>query len=553
MALNFKKRRLLILVILILSLASLFTFFTITDINSIKAMNAKKLFISSLLSEAGYGGFIHNFKNYVLRQDETYYHKASQQLDRLIALLQNEIQAIENNTERESLNNILRTFSEYRYKLDLGKRYIDAEDISPTDLDQWVKVSDIDAIDAQKKLLLVIQASIDQQLQRTLTKTLIFIFVLFLAVVLILYLYFVEIKQLEHQDNFLTLILNHIPDYIFVKDKNYRITFANDNFINLYPQYMHNKIIGHTTLEEYKKEDADIFLTMDKLAFDEGMSQAIEKLTLPDGKIRTLDTTKIRFEGQDQELFILGISRDISKLQMTIEKLELVNEELTQFAYRTSHDLKAPITTISGLAHFIKMDIADKEYDEAMANLDKISVESHKLLNLITDILNLTRADRSFSETYESVYLHALVNELSEKHQALISAKEVTIQNHIDPSLSLISVKIRIYQIMENLLTNGVKYCDPQKQERHVRIESCKKSGAVEITVQDNGLGIPESAADKIFNLFTRYHPEAAEGSGMGLAILKKHVDRLDASIRLECQPDGSKFIITIPQQDHQS
>ncbi|MEM7027185.1 MAG: PAS domain-containing protein, partial [Pseudomonadota bacterium] len=107
--------------------------------------------------------------------------------------------------------------------------------------------------------------------------------------------------QLIYSENFKDLILENNPDFIFVKDSDFRIVLANQNFINMYPEEKRNKIIGYTTLEDYQPAEADAFLAMDKQAFAEGSSEVLESIVFPDRIRRILQTKKIRFDGPDKQ------------------------------------------------------------------------------------------------------------------------------------------------------------------------------------------------------------------------------------------------------------
>lgn len=128
--------------------------------------------------------------------------------------------------------------------------------------------------------------------------------------------------KIEETLNFQDLVLETIPDFVFVKDNEFKIIQANQAFINLYPKNKHDKIIGYTTLEEYPKHEVGKFLEQDKIAFETGFSEVEERITFPDGKVRTVLTKKTRFKGLDGKTYILGTSRDISDFLETTENLK---------------------------------------------------------------------------------------------------------------------------------------------------------------------------------------------------------------------------------------
>lgn len=132
-------------------------------------------------------------------------------------------------------------------------------------------------------------------------------------------------------NNFQNLVMDNIPDLVFVKDHNFRIIQANPAFLNVHPVDMQDKVIGSTTLEKYNAREAEKFLATDKKALEDGICEAEETIQFPDGETRILLTKKVRFHNDAGEAFILGIARDITDLK-TVQK-KIVEAEHTKKAY----------------------------------------------------------------------------------------------------------------------------------------------------------------------------------------------------------------------------
>lgn len=115
-------------------------------------------------------------------------------------------------------------------------------------------------------------------------------------------------------DPFLELILENIPNMVFVKDEDFRIVRANGNFLRVYPDDMRDGVIGTTTLEQYDAEEREAFLEQDKIAFARGFAETEESIDFPDGARRVLLTKKVRFEDANANKFVLGIGQDITEL-----------------------------------------------------------------------------------------------------------------------------------------------------------------------------------------------------------------------------------------------
>lgn len=142
--------------------------------------------------------------------------------------------------------------------------------------------------------------------------------------------------SLEESISFHSLAIKKSPDLYFVKDENFRIIEANYAFKSLYPPEMRDHIIGTTTVENYSTEDREQFLTQDRLAFDTGASEIVEKITFPNGETRTLHTTKHRFEDSVGRRFIFGVGRSISNTQI-IQELSNANSMLSSVLQASSN------------------------------------------------------------------------------------------------------------------------------------------------------------------------------------------------------------------------
>ena len=245
--------------------------------------------------------------------------------------------------------------------------------------------------------------------------------------------------------------------------------------------------------------------------------------------------------------FIVSISIKNRQKELAYKnrKLEELNEDLEQFAYRSSHDLKGPLNSIQGLASFIAQDINAGDLDEAIDNTHQIKQLASKLETLVVDILELARAD-SASESDDRIDLEDLINEIIIKYQHQIKEKAVEISFQQDLSQPPLTQRTRLTQILENLISNAIKYGDPDKDRKFIAIQAREDAHKVYISVKDNGPGIPIDLQKDVFSLFKRFHPELAEGSGIGLSIIKKHIDRMGAQIDLISSPSGSDFRISL-------
>lgn len=340
--------------------------------------------------------------------------------------------------------------------------------------------------------------------------------------------------------NFEKLITDVIPDLIFVKDKEYKIVACNPAFLSVYPDHMQDKIIGYTTLEEYSPEEAAIFLEHDKLAFQDGQSETEETIRFPDGRTRTLFTKKVRFKGEDGNSYILGIARDITDFKE-------INEELEEFAYRTSHDLRSPIISSLGLLEVAKTAIKDNNLEKAESVLDLISGSLDKLHVLVQDILSLTEIRNKQLEIL-NINVQELVADALEKLTALPSTAGIEIQTDFNHKGDIIAAVSRFRLIVENLISNALKYSNKDQSRSFVRIKTYEEGKDFFLEVEDNGLGIPEDRREEMFEMFRRFHPKESYGSGLGLYMIKKSADILNGKISYTPKDEGTIFTLKIPK-----
>lgn len=245
---------------------------------------------------------------------------------------------------------------------------------------------------------------------------------------------------------------------------------------------------------------------------------------------------------------MLGTITDISALKLSEQVLQEKNEELSQFGYRTSHDLRSPLIAINGLCECILLDIAGGDLTEANINVARIKERSQVLSTLVDDILNLARADLA-DEEVSAIDTPALLKKLNAMVHEIAAEKSVVLDFEYIGDETLYSQPTRLTQILYNLVTNSIKYSDSSKSNRFVKIQISNENSGYCIAIEDNGLGIPEKFQSRLFERFQRFHPQAAQGSGLGLSIVKSNLDRLNASIEFSSSDNGTQFKIRLPKQ----
>src|SRR4051812_6108101 len=237
---------------------------------------------------------------------------------------------------------------------------------------------------------------------------------------------------------------------------------------------------------------------------------------------------------------------EIATRQKAEEALKESNDELEAFSYSVSHDLRAPVRAMQGFARVLVEDYGDKLDDAARDYLDRIVAGACRMDALIQDLLVYSRLGHT-ELSLGPISLKQLVNEIVRQIGPDIGAKHAEI-SVADDLPEVVANKMALGQAIENLITNGMKFVPDDRQPK-VRIEAQTIGKLVRLWIIDNGIGIPEEYHSRIFRVFERLHTaDTYPGTGIGLAIVRKGVERMNGHVGLESAPgEGSRFWIELP------
>jgi len=228
------------------------------------------------------------------------------------------------------------------------------------------------------------------------------------------------------------------------------------------------------------------------------------------------------------------------------QALERSNKELDDFAYVASHDLKAPLRVIDNASKWLEEDLQEHLTDETRDNMRLLRGRVRRMEKLLDDLLEYSRIGRSVDERYaEIINGTALMDNILE----LLSPPEGFMVK-VSPSFADIHVRrMPLQQILMNLISNAIKHHDKKKGCIEVTV---KDSGAAyAFAVKDDGPGIPAQFHEQIFKMFQTLKPrDQVEGSGMGLAMVRKNIEVFSGKLTLESsEGKGSIFRFTWPKQ----
>jgi signal transduction histidine kinase len=260
---------------------------------------------------------------------------------------------------------------------------------------------------------------------------------------------------------------------------------------------------------------------------------------------------------------VKGKTQEINDM---LDELKYKNEEMEQLIYVTSHDLRSPLLNIQGFSKELKKDIEainqtlneDISSSEIKTKLsDTLGVDipealrfilasSSKMDVLLSGLLRLSRMGR-ITYSIKLLDMNNLISNILETHEYKIMEKKVTFNVEELPQCRGDSDQIN--QVFSNLLDNALKYLDSNR-EGIIRISGKKEDEHIVYCLEDNGIGIAERHQDKVFEIFHRLDPgDSVVGEGLGLAIVRKILDRHDGKIWVESESgEGSKFFVSLPE-----
>jgi signal transduction histidine kinase len=225
------------------------------------------------------------------------------------------------------------------------------------------------------------------------------------------------------------------------------------------------------------------------------------------------------------------------------DQLKKTNTELDRFVYSTSHDLRAPLTSLMGL---INITSGTTDQAELRTYLEMMKDRVHSLDKFIKDITDYSRNNR-LEISHEKVKLVALANEVWESLKFTPEAERISFHIDIAEDIAVDSDKNRLKVIMSNLISNAIRYHDVRKTQQYIRLHADMKDNVFHLKIEDNGQGIASEYHTRIFEMFYRAN-EQSKGSGLGLYIVKEALMKISGTIHLESSPGiGSTFTVTLP------
>lgn len=363
-------------------------------------------------------------------------------------------------------------------------------------------------------------------------------------------------ERLAAQRRLYHAILSATPDLAYVFDLGHRFVYANDALLTMWGKTW-EEAIGKTCLElGYEPWHAEMH--------DREIEQVIATKKPVRGEVpftgthgrRIYDYIFVPVIGANGVIeAVAGTTRDVTELRQAAEKLEQTVadrtaslreavEQMEEFSYSVSHDLRAPLRTITAYAGVLLEEYGGRLDDTGRNYLAKIQRSSDRMNRLTHDVLTYSRVART-QVHLEPIALERVIKDIVHQYSHLQPpAAEIKIAS---PLCDVFGHETSLGQCIANLLTNAVKFIAPGTKP-HVNIWTERRGKNVRAWFQDNGIGIQPEHQARIFQMFERIHPEGKyEGTGIGLTIVRKAVEKMGGSVGVESDgQNGSRFWIEL-------
>ncbi len=361
-------------------------------------------------------------------------------------------------------------------------------------------------------------------------------------------------RALVDDARFLDSIVENIPHMIFVKDaaelRFVRFNKAGETLLG----YDRTDLIGKNDDDFFPADEAAFFTSKDRKVLEAG-----ELLDIPEEPIHTktgerwLHTKKIPIVGDDgAPEFLLGISEDITERKAAVElladrtrQLERSNAALERFAYVASHDLQEPLRTVVSYIQLLEREYGDRFDGDARTYLDFAVEGARRMQSLIRGLLTLARVQTA-AKPFIELDLNAEVSVVLQGLRSAVSESGATIE--VGELPQVLGDDDQIRQLLQNVIGNAIKFARPGAAPI-IEVAGAVVGAVVRVSVTDNGLGVPDEFARKVFDVFKRLHThDEIPGTGIGLAICERIVLRHGGRIWVESAGEhGAKFVIELP------
>ncbi len=284
----------------------------------------------------------------------------------------------------------------------------------------------------------------------------------------------------------------------------------------------------------------------------EGITEEVEISSNSSSSFYSISVIPILFENEEQ---VMVMMMDVSNTK-ELERLKRIDELKNEFIANISHELRTPLAAIKAYSETINDSIDMLDSETLKEFVEIILDQSNHLEELIDELFDFSRLESmTFELNLEEFDLVSAYREVMNALEELASSKSVKLIFDESGKIPIVADRKRVKQVLTNLIENGIKYSDPNKDEKYVKVHVEDGDKEVKTTVEDNGIGIPKEYGDKIFERFFRggnvlQRDVSVPGTGLGLAIVKKIIEHHGGRIWFDSDVGkGTKFYFTLPKR----
>lgn len=405
----------------------------------------------------------------------------------------------------------------------------------------------------------------------------------------------VQSERIESERNQLRTLIDHMPDYIYIKDRESRFVTANDKLIRVMKAGSPQQVVGKTDFDFYSKEVADIFYN-DELAIIQSGQPIINKEEIgfdEEGNELVISTTKVPIKDSTGSVIgLVGIGRDVTRqklaerklheqadylkeinvlleerqeeiqqqseelsaqtenLQEANQELEKLNATKNKFFSIIAHDLKNPFHAILGFTELLMRNYADLEEPRRIEIIELIKSSTESAYSLLENLLQWARTQTNrIQYTPAGIDLDELILSNISIARAAADNKNIHIDYQAGIGCQVYADKNMVNTILRNLVSNALKFTDPGGK---VTVR-CRKADDLHVLVEveDTGIGISKESIDKLFQIdqyFSTAGTTGETGTGLGLIICREFVQKNKGELRVSSEINkGTTFSFTLP------
>lgn len=364
-----------------------------------------------------------------------------------------------------------------------------------------------------------------------------------------------ELRSREHEQS---AILNNSPAVIFLKDTEGRMMFGNRQFERLFG-VTSDQAIGRTDRELLPPDVADQVIANDRLVLERGEPLEFEETIRIGGQVRTYLVDKFPLRDAGGAIYaVCGIATDITDRSQAeaqrlaaLEEARRANQAKSRFLAAMSHDFRTPLNAIMGFSAMLRGPTARALAPEKIEEYaEHIHDSGALMLAMINDILDISAIEAGRHRmTHEPIDLAALARSCIDRMQATARDRDIRMVLDSPDRLPALSADRRaVTQILQNLLSNSLKYSEPGAG---ITVSLRADGADMRIFVADTGIGIAAEHLATVTEPFSRSHANphvAQQGTGLGLSIVKSLVEAHDGDLEIESEPGiGTTVAVRLP------